>query len=88
MSSCPSHPLLRPLLNGGCPYYSLTFRMSPEGLDGKQIDFVLDCFLESRMVLQMITAHYATGTELGKREKTKKLKWCIAVRAMRSVFQT
>lgn len=60
MSSCPPQSLLRPLLNGGCPYYSLILRMSPEGLDGKQTDFVLDCFLESRMVLQMINTHAMT----------------------------
>lgn len=74
MSSCPTHPLLRPLLNGGCPSYSLTFRMSPEGLGGKQTGFVLDCLLESRMVLQMIRAH-ATPQELNLENVRKPKSW-------------
>lgn len=69
---------------GGCPHHSLTLRVCPEGLDGEQTDFVLDCCPESRDDQH---TYYAIGTELENLEKMEKLKQCIAVRARRSAFQ-
>lgn len=63
--------------------------MHPEDLHGVQADFVFDCFPEPRMdAIDNQCTCYATGIELEKLEKTEKLKWCIALRAKRSTFQT